>query len=79
MGALRLLASGDRTVTLWGTGSPWREFLYSDDMAEACTRIPERGRDELSTIIPENQASLIDETCAYENILQIAQNAARVS
>lgn len=23
-------------VTLWGTGAPKREFLYSDDMAEAC-------------------------------------------
>ncbi|MDP1765975.1 MAG: GDP-L-fucose synthase, partial [Methylotenera sp.] len=24
------------TVTIWGTGTPRREFLYSDDMAEAC-------------------------------------------
>jgi GDP-L-fucose synthase len=24
------------TVTLWGTGSPYREFLYADDLAEAC-------------------------------------------
>lgn len=24
------------TVTVWGTGRPKREFLYSDDMAEAC-------------------------------------------
>jgi GDP-L-fucose synthase len=23
-------------VTVWGTGTPKREFLYSDDMAEAC-------------------------------------------
>jgi GDP-L-fucose synthase len=23
-------------VTIWGTGTPMREFLYSDDMAEAC-------------------------------------------
>ena len=27
---------GDSTVTVWGTGTPRREFLYSDDMAEAC-------------------------------------------
>ena len=27
---------GDRTVTVWGTGTPRREFLYSDDMADAC-------------------------------------------
>ena len=24
------------TVSVWGTGTPKREFLYSDDMAEAC-------------------------------------------
>jgi GDP-L-fucose synthase len=27
---------GDGPVTLWGTGSPRREFLYSEDMADAC-------------------------------------------
>jgi GDP-L-fucose synthase len=26
----------ETSVTLWGTGSPRREFLYSDDMADAC-------------------------------------------
>ena len=26
---------GDRRVTIWGTGSPKREFLYVDDLAEA--------------------------------------------
>ena len=24
------------SVTIWGTGTPLREFLYSDDLAEAC-------------------------------------------
>jgi GDP-L-fucose synthase len=27
---------GETTVTVWGTGTPRREFLYSDDMADAC-------------------------------------------
>ena len=27
---------GDDHVVIWGTGSPRREFLYSDDLAEAC-------------------------------------------
>jgi GDP-L-fucose synthase len=26
-------------VTLWGTGTPMREFLYVDDMAEACIHV----------------------------------------
>ena len=29
-------ASGQPEVICWGTGSPLREFLYSDDLAEAC-------------------------------------------
>src|SRR5574340_66343 len=27
---------GDREMVVWGTGTPRREFLYSDDLAEAC-------------------------------------------
>ena len=26
----------DKTVTCWGTGSPRREFLHSDELADAC-------------------------------------------
>lgn len=26
----------DKSVTIWGTGAPKREFLYVDDLAEAC-------------------------------------------
>ena len=27
---------GDATVTMWGTGTPRREFLHVDDLAKAC-------------------------------------------
>ena len=33
--------SGAPSVELWGTGSPLREFLYSDDMADACVYLLE--------------------------------------
>jgi GDP-L-fucose synthase len=29
------------TLSLWGTGTPLREFLYSDDLAEACVFLVE--------------------------------------
>ena len=29
-------AGGAKSVTVWGTGAPTREFLYSNDMAAAC-------------------------------------------
>ena len=28
--------SGAEAVTIWGTGKPYREFLYVDDLADAC-------------------------------------------
>lgn len=28
--------NGDQSVTIWGTGTPKREFLHADDLAEAC-------------------------------------------
>jgi len=33
--------SGDRSVTNWGTGTPRREFLHPDDMADACLHLLE--------------------------------------
>lgn len=35
------MRSGAKSVTNWGTGSPRREFLHSDDMADACLHILE--------------------------------------
>lgn len=29
-------AAGDKEVAIWGTGTPRREFLYVDDLADAC-------------------------------------------
>lgn len=33
--------NGAKEVVCWGTGSPLREFLYSDDLAEACVFLVE--------------------------------------
>ena len=32
---------GDKEVIVWGTGKPLREFLYSDDLADACVFLME--------------------------------------
>lgn len=34
------------TVTIWGTGKPMREFLYADDLANACTFLMENYSEE---------------------------------
>ena len=33
---MRQKSSNVPSVTIWGTGSPKREFLFADDLAEAC-------------------------------------------
>ncbi len=39
--ALRKLGIGAERVELWGTGKPLREFLWSEEMADACVHIME--------------------------------------
>ena len=34
---------GDRELVVWGTGTPMREFLYADDLADACVFLMEQG------------------------------------
>lgn len=34
--------NGQREVTVWGTGSPMREFLHVDDLADACAFLMDR-------------------------------------
>lgn len=35
--------SGAKAVTLWGSGSPRREFLHTDDLADACIFVMNQG------------------------------------
>jgi GDP-L-fucose synthase len=34
---------GERRVVVWGSGTPRREFLHADDLADACVFLMERG------------------------------------
>lgn len=34
---------GDASLVVWGTGTPMREFLYADDLADACVHLMEQG------------------------------------
>jgi len=36
---------GDPELVVWGTGTPLREFLYVDDLADACVHLMEQGYD----------------------------------
>jgi len=34
---------GDKSLVVWGTGTPMREFLYADDLADACVHLMQTG------------------------------------
>ena len=36
---------GDKSLVVWGTGTPMREFLYADDLADACVFLMTQGYD----------------------------------
>src|SRR5450830_869155 len=42
---------GDGELVVWGTGTPLREFLYVDDLADACVHLMESGSDDVLTNI----------------------------
>lgn len=43
------------TVTVWGTGTPRREFLYSDDMADACVYLMNLADDKFQPLLAANR------------------------
>ncbi|MEW6292621.1 MAG: GDP-L-fucose synthase [Pseudomonadota bacterium] len=43
-------------VTVWGTGSPRREFLYSDDMADACVFLMNLPDEQYQTLLGSDEA-----------------------
>ena len=65
--------SGAPSVTCWGDGSPLREFLYVDDLAELCLLVMERyhGDDPINAgsgreITIKAVAELVAKTVGYE-------------
>ena len=73
---------GDLQVIVWGTGTPRREFLYSDDMAEACIRLMQLSDTEFDALLyPSPDGSvppLINIGCGNDlTIRELAEAAVR--
>jgi len=56
---------GDRSFTVWGTGTPRREFLYSDDLAGACVFLMgEVGR--IDPLFNDHESPLVNIGCGED-------------
>ncbi|MFP5419381.1 MAG: GDP-L-fucose synthase family protein [Gammaproteobacteria bacterium] len=45
------------SVTVWGTGTPRREFMYSEDMADACVFLMDLPDDRYDTLLGSDEAA----------------------
>ncbi|WP_459823101.1 GDP-L-fucose synthase family protein [Desulfomicrobium salsuginis] len=69
---------GDRSFTVWGTGTPRREFLYSDDLAGACVYLMgEAGKTE--ALFNNHEPPLVNIGCGQDvTIAELARMVAEV-
>lgn len=64
-------------VEIWGTGAPYREFLYSDDLADACVSLMELDDMTLSPLFNDENPPIIN--IGYGQDMTIAQLASLVA
>ena len=63
--------SNSESVTVWGTGRPRREFIYSDDLADACVYLLDQAEEKLkSDILSSNKAPLINIGCGQDQTIK---------
>lgn len=53
-------ANGSKQITIWGTGTPRREFLYSDDLAEACVFLMQLPGVEFDALIAGDRPPMVN-------------------
>ena len=61
-------------ITLWGTGTPKREFLHVDDLAEACVTLMSLDNDTYAELLQHPDGPLINVGCGEDHtIAELAQ------
>jgi GDP-L-fucose synthase len=71
--------AGEKTLIVWGTGRPRREFLYSDDLAEACVHLLNLPENLYESLISHDEAPLINIGTGEDlTIRELAELVARV-
>jgi len=58
------------SVTVWGTGSPRREFLHVDDLADACLHIINLDEAVFASLISDTTAPLVNIGCGRDHTIR---------
>jgi GDP-L-fucose synthase len=73
------ITAGEKTVTVWGSGTPRRELMYSDDVAEACLFLMNLDEAKFGTLLVEDAPPLINIGTGEDvTIRELAETVARV-
>jgi GDP-L-fucose synthase len=73
------VASGAREIVVWGTGTPRRELLYVDDLADACLFLMNLDDARFGSLLREDEAPLINIGTGEDvTILELAEMVVRV-
>jgi GDP-L-fucose synthase len=72
-------ATGAKELVVWGTGTPRRELLYSDDLAQACVFLLNLDDAAYGSLLNENEPPLINIGTGEDvTIRELAETVARV-
>ncbi len=70
--------TGGNEVVIWGTGTPRREFLYSDDMAAACVQLMQLPEERFGEFFSDKAPPLVNIGCGEDlTIRELADAVAR--
>lgn len=69
---------GDKEVVVWGSGTPRREFLHVDDMANACVFVMEQDRQKLAAQCSDMISHVNIGTGADCTIRELSETMAKV-
>ncbi len=70
---------GDVEVVIWGSGTPRREFLYSDDLADACLFLARLDDARFDALLADGDFPLVNVGCGEDQtIRELAELTAEV-
>ncbi|NYF80880.1 GDP-L-fucose synthase family protein [Granulicella arctica] len=71
--------AGEKQMTVWGTGTPRRELMYSDDLAQGCTFLMNLDEARFQSLLVEDAPPLINIGTGEDvTIRELAETVARV-